>query len=249
MLIEEFIERSNNAPDRETVFALYRQAIAEYGFDRVVYTLITDHKSCNLKAGHAIQSNYPDEWMAHYAEQQYEAIDPVTHYAFKTSQPFTWAELEGKSYFSKKQLNILKEATETGLYEGTGIPLYGCNGEIAGVGLASSANGINPDANMLCKLKALTEQFHFVYCQKNRSLQELEIPTLTHREVEVLKWLAKGKSVEDIATIMSCSASNIRFHTLNIYRKLGANHRTLAVVKAIHYGIITLDVVNPSVTD
>lgn len=247
--IEEFIEKTNAAKSREEIFEHYRTTLEALGFDRIVYTFITDHPSCQQLAGHGVQNNFPEEWMNYYVEQEYEKIDPVTHYAFKTSRPFTWADLKKVPVLNKKQINILNEAEDAGLKEGVGVPLYGPNGEMAGVGLASSTEGISPDKNMLCKLKALTEQFHLAYCTNSGLQKVIEVPKLTKKELEVLKWLARGKSADDIGAILHCSAAVVRFHVGNIYKKLDANDRVLAVMKAVHMGIITLEVIIPSILD
>src|SRR5205809_404710 len=120
MLLGEFIERTNAAETPDDVFAYYCEALAKLGFDKVVYTLITDHMQINRKAGHAIKGNYPEDWMQHYTARDYYKIDPVVKYAFRTSAPFTWEELENSGLFSKPQLQILSEAKEAGVTNGVG---------------------------------------------------------------------------------------------------------------------------------
>ena len=51
-------------------------------------------------------------------------------------------------------------------------------------------------------------------------------------------WAAEGKSDAVIAEIIGISHATIRFHMNNIFRKLQANERTLATVKAIRQGLI-----------
>lgn len=63
MLLEEFIKQTNAAETPDDVFAYYCDALAKLGFDKVVYTLITDHMQINRRAGHAVKGNYPEEWM------------------------------------------------------------------------------------------------------------------------------------------------------------------------------------------
>ena len=61
---------------------------------------------------------------------------------------------------------------------------------------------------------------------------------LTNREKEILLWVAEGKSDSIIADIIGVSHAAIRFHLNNIFKKLDANERTLATVKAIRQGLI-----------
>jgi DNA-binding CsgD family transcriptional regulator len=53
-----------------------------------------------------------------------------------------------------------------------------------------------------------------------------------------MSWAAEGKSDSVIAEILGVSHSTVRFHMNNVFKKLNANERTLATVKAIRHGLI-----------
>jgi DNA-binding CsgD family transcriptional regulator len=241
--LEEFIDITNRAQTREELFVLYCAALKSLGYDRVVYTFITDHTQIGQKAGHGAQSCYPEDWMRHYATKNYYQIDPVPRYALRSSAPFSWEQIVRTQSLSKAQVNFMEEAQEAGLNDGIGVPLYGAMGEIAGVGLASSIGGIAPDRNLLSKIKLMTEQFHMSYGCLSIQQDKLESVRLTPTESEILKWWASGKTADEIATITSSSCRAIKWHISNIYAKLDANSKALAVVKAIRFGLIPLDVV------
>ncbi|WP_110752656.1 response regulator transcription factor [Phyllobacterium leguminum] len=57
---------------------------------------------------------------------------------------------------------------------------------------------------------------------------------LTHRESEVLLWIAKGKANRDIGEILGLSARTVTKHLEQIYVKLGVENRASAAVKATH---------------
>ncbi|KQV83749.1 response regulator transcription factor [Rhizobium sp. Root1220] len=57
---------------------------------------------------------------------------------------------------------------------------------------------------------------------------------LTHRESEVLLWIAKGKANRDIGEILGLSARTVNKHLEQIYVKLGVENRASAAVKAAH---------------
>nr|WP_313524694.1 response regulator transcription factor [Shinella sp.] len=58
--------------------------------------------------------------------------------------------------------------------------------------------------------------------------------SLTHRESEVLLWIANGKSNRDIGEILGLSARTVTKHLEQIYVKLGVENRASAAVKASH---------------
>src|SRR5690606_15351769 len=118
------------------------------------------------------------------------------------------------------------------------VPLYGANGELAGVGMASSSGGVEVDKDMLCTIRALAFQFHLAFTEKEAEQNELMNVHLTDREKEILLWAAEGKSDPVIADILNISYPTVRYHMNNVFRKLNANERTFAVVKAIRHGLI-----------
>jgi two-component system, NarL family, response regulator len=66
-------------------------------------------------------------------------------------------------------------------------------------------------------------------------------PTLTPREVEVMKLVAAGRRDKEIAVALSISNQTARVHIKNIYAKLDVGDRTEAMNVAIRRGIIHID--------
>lgn len=73
------------------------------------------------------------------------------------------------------------------------------------------------------------------------SKHSLSPETLTEREVEVLRLIAKGAANKEIAAQLNISNSTVKTHIASIFQKLGANDRTEAVTLAIKKGIIRLE--------
>jgi DNA-binding NarL/FixJ family response regulator len=63
---------------------------------------------------------------------------------------------------------------------------------------------------------------------------------LTSRELEVLSLLVEGLTNKAIAQRLGISEHTVKFHINTIFRKLGAQSRTEAVVRAARLGLITL---------
>lgn len=63
--------------------------------------------------------------------------------------------------------------------------------------------------------------------------------TLTARELEVLRLLAKGLRNKEIAAQLFVSERTVNFHLANIYQKLNVSGRTEALRRAIDQGLIT----------
>lgn len=74
-----------------------------------------------------------------------------------------------------------------------------------------------------------------------RLVERIGGPTLTEREVDVLRMMAHGRSNKMIGTALHISEGTVKFHVNNILRKLGVDDRTQAVTIALQRGIIHLD--------
>jgi NarL family two-component system response regulator LiaR len=70
-------------------------------------------------------------------------------------------------------------------------------------------------------------------------------PSLTERELEVIKALAQGKSNKEIARDLDISEKTVRNHASNIYKKLHIFDRTQAVIYAVRRGLVDLEQLEP----
>jgi DNA-binding NarL/FixJ family response regulator len=66
-------------------------------------------------------------------------------------------------------------------------------------------------------------------------------PTLTPREIEVIRLVAAGRRDKEIALALAISNQTARVHMKNIFAKLGVSDRTEAMGVALRRGIIHLD--------
>lgn len=77
----------------------------------------------------------------------------------------------------------------------------------------------------LCKIKILA-------LQKNINL--------TEREIEILSWIARGKSNSVIAEILGISPHTVNTYVRRIFLKTGTNDRTSACLYGISNGLVSL---------
>jgi LuxR family maltose regulon positive regulatory protein len=65
------------------------------------------------------------------------------------------------------------------------------------------------------------------------------IEPLSRRELEVLRLIADGLTNQEIADRLVLSLPTVKWHTGNLYGKLGVNSRTQAAARARELGILT----------
>lgn len=67
---------------------------------------------------------------------------------------------------------------------------------------------------------------------------------LTKREIQVLKYLAKGLTNDAIGESLCISKDTVKMYLKRIFGKLGVQNRVSAVVKGITSGLIIADEVS-----
>ena len=65
------------------------------------------------------------------------------------------------------------------------------------------------------------------------SIATLELLGITRREAEVLFWVARDKCNAGIARVLGCSKRTVKTHLEHIYKKLGVQTRTAALMVAL----------------
>jgi two-component system, NarL family, response regulator LiaR len=78
-----------------------------------------------------------------------------------------------------------------------------------------------------------------------RLLHEVRTPeklieTLTDREMDVLRWIALGKSNKEISLGLTISEQTVKTHVSHVLEKLGVSSRTQAALYAIRVGLTSL---------
>ncbi len=241
MRLSDFIDASNKAGSTESILALMQRAAGDLGFDRYAYCALTRHEryAAGENSAPAVAHNFPASWIDYYFEHDYQTRDPVVLLAPAIERPFLWDSLNGPYQLNRAQDRLMREADEAGLRDGVGVPLHGPRGNVCLVTFAAGDGHPRPGA-ALPRLEVLANQFHAAYSAVGRAGRARRSVVLSKRERECLQWVAAGKSSWDIGMILNISERTVNFHVRNALGKLDANTRTLAVVKAIRYGLIGL---------
>lgn len=218
------------------------RAAGDLGFDKFAYCALTGHERYDAGGNPppAVAHNFPSSWIDYYFEHDYQNKDPVVVLAPQIERPFLWKWLGEAFSLHRAQDILMEEARESGLRDGVGVPLHGPRGDVCLVTFAAGDG--HPDPRVaLPKLEVIAAQFHAAYRAIGRSENDHRtVVVLSLRERDCLQWIACGKSSWAVARILNISENTVNFHVKNALHKLNSNTRTLAVVKAIRYGLITL---------
>jgi len=72
----------------------------------------------------------------------------------------------------------------------------------------------------------------------NHRIPDSEAPSLTPRELELLRLIADGEGNKSIAYLLDISEHTVKFHISSIFEKLHVSSRTEAIKKGIQGGLI-----------
>ena len=128
----------------------------------------------------------------------------------------------------------LTEALRAGIVRAT-LPRAASSAEIMAAAMAVSAGLIAIDAETFASVIAPNQSY-----EERLAPAGPTVDALTSREREVLKMLAEGLSNKEIASRMKISEHTVKFHTAQIFAKLGVSTRTEAVVQGIRQGLVMM---------
>ncbi len=237
---EDFIESTKQAATQEELFGILQSTMSNYGYDRVIFSIIRDIDLGPGYSQHGLLQNYPMEWHDYYMAKGYREIDPVHAYVAQTDEAFRWEVLDDKlGGMTAKQKLCLNEAAEAGIRNGICVSTSHSLTKLSGIAVATTEK---TDAAYidLDLFEAYSRQFY--KCFKRLVLKDAPLPvrnvSLSNREHEVLRWMALGKTDEEIGEILSINLGTVRFHTQSLFRKLEVHNRPYAVLKAIRLGFL-----------
>lgn len=239
MSLNAFIASATGHVSADVLFTSLHAYLSQRGFAFFSYHITAAHlKRLNLEEGF-IFNNFPEDWVAHYTARGYYAYDPIILTAGTHASPFHWFAVGEITRLTPEQKAYLEDLRSWGFRDGIAIPIFGAKGTTAYFGAGSKTRDFELDAVDLNQIQLACHFAHKRYLELY-GIADAEIPDLSPREVEVLTWIAKGKSAAVIAEILGVTDHTIDTLTRRIYQKLDVNERISAVLKALGAGLITI---------
>lgn len=181
---------------------------------------------------------YSDDWKAHYARHGLDRIDPTLHKAGRSIAPVDWRRLSRDEHYQR----VFRDAAEFGIAAtGLTIPVRGPFGDTGLLSVTSEASQHEWEllrSKILSELQSVAVHLHDTVMRSDSLSRILRHPNLSKREIEILQWIAAGKSQHDIGTILSISHRTVEVHIKSAREKLCALTTAQAVARAIALGLI-----------
>jgi DNA-binding CsgD family transcriptional regulator len=234
---DDIVSRIVVAKSSDDVVAALRNLSGELGFRCFRTDYVPSLKSQQIVS----YSNQPEKWDSASMEVPAEVArrDPVWNHLEHSILPLVWGK---ETYHQAGLAEMYEQFSGYGLVSGACLALRGVHNEMLAIGFSSDESESS--------IKLLPETFGLLYLAGATILEhaltvigvhpnlDSELPRLTRREKEVLKWSADGKTAWEIGQIIHVSAATVQFHSRNAMDKLGAINKQHAVVRALQLGMI-----------
>lgn len=241
--IKGLVGQCADAPDPERLW----QAVLAFFHSRDI-EMVSYHlgDTADLPGGRMgfVEDGFPEAWVCEYIESNLRVIDPIPELSKRLSRPFLWSEIEALGDLTEQEAAFMERRKKSDIGEGLALPVFGPKGRNAyfGVGFAKSAPA--PNSKQIFELQCAAQVAHLRFCEL------IEPPRLrvdlSPRELEILRWMARGKSNGVIAEILGISRHTVDTMGRRLFDKLDVNDRTTAAIKGLGSGLIqisNLDVV------
>lgn len=224
----------STVPNSEDSFTSFLDKLCEtLEFDYASYA--TAHPITGDVQGYA---TYPASWKHHYARHGMHRVDPVLYRSAHSIAPVDWARFTDHPHFK----GIFNDARAFGISScGLTVPVRGPHGEC---GLLSVTRDCTAEEWNKLKRKVMGDLQYAAVHMHDNVMQSgvlntaLRHPSLSSREVQILQWVAAGKSQQDIGDILSISHRTVEVHLRSTREKLSALTTAQAVGRAIGLGLI-----------
>ncbi|GAA6207845.1 LuxR family transcriptional regulator [Cognatishimia sp. WU-CL00825] len=224
----------HDVPNSQNLYTTYLDKICEeFEFDDAAYAGV------NPVSGsmHAFVT-YSEDWQDHYQKNNLHTVDPTLHSAMRSVAPLDWSRLRRDKNFDA----VFKDARDFGICDrGMTIPIRGPYGEFGMLSVTRDCKQKTWDklkAKVLAELQPVAAHVHDHVMNTEPLTRLLKSPSLSKRELEILQWIAAGKSQQDIGDILSISSRTVEVHIRSVRQKLFALTTAQAVGRAIGIGLI-----------
>jgi DNA-binding CsgD family transcriptional regulator len=177
--------------------------------------------------------------LAQYLSARTSGIAVLANLIQNSTRPVYLDELEKLVELTPREREHLAGYRAGGVKNGLGLQVFGPNGRNGIFALdLGSIERLSPP--VLGRLRWSCQVMHLRYCALLQPMLG-SVPSLSVREAEVLRWVARGKSNAAIGDILGISAHTVDAHLRRIYLKLGVFDRISAALRALGFGLIKLE--------
>lgn len=252
-VVDRFSGRLADASSVDDCLDVLLDAVQEFGFSALIYDFAPvprSHDGAMIVPNIMRTRNVPDSFVELWCRDGYYRIDPVQQICLDCSIPFVWSHFRNDSSILERPLQrehqpVVSYLKDTRLTCGATVPIHMSDGGLAtvtAIRIDSECDFAGDARHWLGTLSMLAQHLHgAIFKRLDGRARRSDAVSLTDREVECLRWAARGKTAQDIAVILDRSLATVCLHLNNAARKLDAQNRAQAIARAAHYRLLGSD--------
>lgn len=237
MRLSDYYEISQ-APDRESFERRLVGFANEMDFELISAALVVDGPGRD--SVFVMLGNTPQAFANAARDVDASRRDPVLRRMKGMGAPFVYDQ---STYVDDGAADLWEEQAVFGYRTGVSMALHLPGGRHFLMGV-DRARDLPTDDDRITRmmadlqLLAIHAQDAAVRLLLDEAQRRLDLPRLTAREREVLRWTSEGKSAWEVSVILGMSEHTVNFHLRNLMAKLDVTSKHQAVLKAMSLGLI-----------
>ena len=214
-----------------------RRYFRRQGFRSLAY-FVTNRSgpSGGRKGFNIIHHGFTREVTNAYIEEDWGSKDPGPAYSLAKGVAMRWREIWEQIEPDADQAAFLQRMRDAELGDGYSFPVFGPSGRNGCITVGRPVDEKIIWTVPVDDMHIYTQAAHMRLCQLLPD-RPLEKP-LSARELQILDWVARGKSNGVIADILDLSGATVDTYLRRIYEKLEVSDRTSAAVRGVGMGLI-----------
>jgi DNA-binding CsgD family transcriptional regulator len=216
-----------------------RSEFFDLGAKRMSYHLVPPLNNPLNNEVVIVHAGFDDGSMELYGNVTFRQTDPIALEVMRTRKMMTWQQALAGKKLNDDEVAFIRALRKFELIDGWSIPLFGPNGRNGYCSASLNRQLTDADNSLGQQFQELALIGHQRLCEIISAREQTKC-ALSERETDVLQWICKGKSNNDIATIIGLSTSTVDTYVRRIFNKLGASSRIGATVGALSLGLIKL---------
>ncbi len=237
MRLQDFIDIAE-APDLPAFESLLVRFAHELDFGIISGALVVEHAAGRVSSFHL--GNTPAAFNASFTSTGVGKRDPVMRRLKRLSAPFVYDQ---SMYVAEDAADLWDAQAQFGYKTGIAMALHLPGGKHFVMGVDRDHPLPSDDLAVTrlmadLQLLAVHAQDTAIRLLAPGSLLSEQLPPLTEREIEILKWTAEGKSAWAVSQILNISEHAVKYHVNKILVKLDVATKHQAAAKAKAHGII-----------
>lgn len=233
--LEEFFRAANASPWSEVLWETVLGYFNKRGVSQVIYHHLPPLGAADEGRVRVIAQGVPDGWLQTYVRGKLFRIDPVSTNAMRSEEPFYWSKIGEKVKLNAEQADLVQKTYTSVFGEGLAMQVFGPGGRNGFFGLSVPDDQLAP--TIIREYQCVCQTSHQMYCRMLRDRLPPP-PKLSDRELEVLEWVARGKSNSVIADIVGISRHTVDAYMRRVFLKLGTTDRITAAIRGLGTGLI-----------